>query len=460
MTKHLYGLAATVTLLAASPLDAQDAPASTVIENVTVLPMDRERSLPNHSVVVRGRRIVALGPSAQTTAPEGAVRIDGRGKFLMPGLAEMHGHFLGAQAVQQLGEAFADRFLFLNVACGITTVRGMLGGPRDLRVREELARGARVGPQVLVAGPSLNGNSVPTLEAAWRVVTEQRAAGYDLLKIHPGIPLPAFDAAVETARREGIPFAGHIPADVGLVHALRAGIRSVEHLDGFVEALQKKGATLPANTGFFGFAVLETVDEARLPGLIQVAKAAGAWHTPTQVLVENLFSDTSPEELAQRPELRYVTPQMRQQWDKAVRDNRTQPGYAPEKARRFVALRRRLIQALHASGTGLLLGADAPQIYNVPGFATLRELEALVAAGLRPYDALVAGTRNPAAAVGRPEAFGTVAIGRRADLLLLDADPLADIKNVWRRAGVMVAGRYFASAEIEERLKGFAAETP
>jgi imidazolonepropionase-like amidohydrolase len=105
-----------------------------------------------------------------------------------------------------------------------------------------------------------------------------------------------------------------------------------------------------------------------------------------------------------------------------------------------------------------LLGADAPQIYNVPGFATLRELEALVAAGLKPYDALVAGTRNAAAAVGRPESFGTIAAGRRADLLLLDADPLADIKNVWRRAGVMVAGRFFSAAEIDERLKGYAAE--
>lgn len=459
MIKHLYGMAA-AAILAAGPLLAQEPPGATVIENVTVIPMDQERSLPGHSVVVQGRRIVALGPSATIPAPEGATRIDGRGKYLIPGLAEMHGHFLGPQQVQQLGEAFADRFLFLNVACGITTVRGMLGGPRDLRVRDELARGVRVGPQILVAGPSLNGNSVPTLEAAWRVVTEQRAAGYDHLKIHPGIPRPAYDAAVETAKREAIPFAGHIPADVGLLHALRSGIRSVEHLDGFVEALQKDGTTLPANTGFFGFVVLDTVDEAKLPALIQATRAAGTWNTPTQVLIENLFSEQAPEELAQRPEVRYVTPQMRAQWDKAVRDTRGQPGYSADKARRFIALRRKLIKGLHAAGAGLLLGADAPQIYNVPGFATLRELEALVAAGLRPYDALVAGTRNPAAAVGRPEAFGTIAVGRRADLVLLDADPLADIKNVWRRAGVMIAGRYLSASEIEERLKGYAAETP
>lgn len=447
-------LAVVVGLLAA-PAVAQEAPGVAVFENVTVVPMDTERTLPVHSVVVRGRRIVAVGPTASTPAPEGALRIDGRGKFLIPGLAEMHGHFPGPQAIQQLGEEYGDRILFLNVASGVTTVRGMLGGPRDLRVREEIARGARLGPQIFVAGPSINGNSTPTSDAALRHVTEQRAAGYDLLKIHPGVPLAAFDTVVETARRDAMPFAGHIPAAVGLRHALRSGIRSVEHLDGYVEAMQKDGTTLPGNTGFFGFAVLDTVDETRLASLVQETKAAAAWNTPTQVLIENLFSATTPEELAARPEVRYVPAALREQWAKAVKDVRADPGFSAEKAKRFVGLRRRLILALQKAGAGLLLGADAPQIYNVPGFATLRELEALVAAGLTPYQALVAGTRNPAVAVGRPESFGTVAVGRRADLVLLDADPLASIANVWKRRGVMVAGRWLTTAEIDETLKGY-----
>jgi imidazolonepropionase-like amidohydrolase len=276
MRKHLYGLLIVASLTSAAAL-AQEPPAPVLFENVTVIPMDSERALPNQSVLVQGRRITALGPSASVKPPEGVTRIDGRGKYLIPGLAEMHGHFLGAQQVQALGEPFADRVLFLNVACGVTTVRGMLGGPRDLRVREELARGARVGPQIFVAGPSLNGNSLPTLDAAWRVVTEQRAAGYDHLKIHPGILRPIFDAAAETAKREGISFSGHVPADVGLLHALRSGMRTVEHLDGFVEALQKDGTTLPANTGFFGFLILDSVDEGKIPGLIQAVKTSGAW---------------------------------------------------------------------------------------------------------------------------------------------------------------------------------------
>src|SRR5262245_56226238 len=122
----------------------------------------------------------------------------------------------------------------------------MIGGPRDLRVREEVARGARLGPRIFTAGPSINGNSVPDARAGGRTVTEQRAAGYDLLKIYPGVPRAAFDEVARTARAEGIPFAGHIPADVGLVRALMSGIRTVEHLDGYVEALQKDGTAVSA----------------------------------------------------------------------------------------------------------------------------------------------------------------------------------------------------------------------
>jgi imidazolonepropionase-like amidohydrolase len=368
----------------------------------------------------------------------------------------MHAHFLGPQQLQTLGEAVADRFLYLNVAAGVTTVRGMIGGPRDLQMREEIARGVRIGPRIFTAGPSVNGNSVPDARAAWRTVTEQRAAGYDLLKIHPGVPRAAFDEVVRAAKAEGIPFAGHVPADVGLLHALDSRIATVEHLDGFVEVLQKDGATLPAETGFFGSAVADTVDEAKIPGLVARVKASGAWNTPTQVLLDNLYAGPTVEEVAARPEMKYVPPAMLAQWKTGAGQFRG-PGFDPASAKRFVALRRKLIRALHAGGAGLVLGADAPQVFNVPGFATLRELESLVAAGLTPYQALETGTRNPAIALGVPASFGTVEVGRRADLLLLDADPLADIRNVWKRAGVVLAGRYFPASELDAKLAEFAA---
>lgn len=448
--------AATPILAQAPPPSPPPPPPAIAIENATVIPMDSERVLEDHTVVIDGRRIVAMGPSASTPAPPGATRVDARGRFLIPGLAEMHGHFPSPQGVAQYGEEFADRLLFLNLACGVTTVRGMIGGPRDLRVREEVARGVRVGPQIFTAGPSINGNSVPDVRAARQTVTEQRAAGYDLLKIHPGVPRAAFDEVARTARAEAIPFAGHVPADVGLVRALLSGMRTVEHLDGYVEALQKDGVAVPADVGFFGFSILDTVDEGKIAPLAAATRAAGAWNTPTEILVDNLFGGASLDEIAARPEMRYVPAAMRQQWATGAQQYRG-AGFDAARARRFVELRRRMLRALRDAGAGILLGADAPQVFNVPGYATLRELEALVAAGLTPFQALQAGTRNPAIALGVPDSFGTIEVGRRADLLLLDADPLADIRNVWKRAGVVVAGRWMPAAELDARLAQYAA---
>ncbi|HET7293089.1 MAG TPA: amidohydrolase family protein [Vicinamibacteria bacterium] len=459
MSKPVNVVRACAFLVFAAGAAAQQSPAPDpgvlAIEHVTVIPMDSERVLSDHTVVVEARRIRAVGPSPLVQVPEGAVRIVGRGRFLLPGLAEMHAHFPSPQALQQYGEELGDRLLFLNVANGVTTVRGMIGGPRDLRVREEVARGARLGPQVFTAGPSINGNSVPDEPSAWRVVTEQRAAGYDLLKIHPGVPLAAFDEVVRVARAEGIRLAGHVPAAVGLERALLSGMTSVEHLDGYVEALQV-GAAPPPDTGFFGAAIVDTVDQARIPALAASTRAAGVWNTPTQVLIDNLFGGASLEELAERPEMKYVPSEMLRQWLATARQFRG-PDFDAARGRRFVELRRRLLRALRDAGAGLLLGADAPQVFNVPGFATVRELEALVAAGLTPFEALSAGTRAPAIALGAPDSFGTVTVGKRADLLLLEADPLADIRNLWKRAGVVVAGRWLPAADLEAQLARYAA---
>ena len=451
-----------LTLTAAVPGRAQSpapappaAPLVLAIENVTVIPMDSERTLPAHTVIVEGRRIVAVGPSSTTPVPAGAVRVEGRGRFLIPGLAEMHAHFPGGQQLQQYGEELADRLLYLNLACGVTTLRGMIGGARDLRVREEVARGVRLGPQIFTAGPSVNGNSVPDPASARRAITEQRAAGYDLVKIHPGVPRAAFDEVVRTARAERIPFAGHVPADVGLVRALLSGMRTVEHLDGYVEALQKAEPPAGTSAGFFGSSIVDGVDEGRIEALAAATRAAGAWNTPTQILADNLFGGASIEEIAARPEMKYMPAAVREQWQRGAQQFRG-PDFDAARARRFVELRRKLIRALRDAGAGLLLGADAPQVFNVPGFATLRELESLVAAGLTPWQALSAGTRNPAIALGVPESFGTVVVGRRADLLLLDADPLADIRNVWKRAGVVAGGRYLSASELDAKLAEFA----
>ncbi|HEU5040834.1 MAG TPA: amidohydrolase family protein [Gemmatimonadales bacterium] len=425
----------------------------TAFVDVTVIPMDRERSLRHQTVVVRGDRIVEIGPTGRTTVPEGGTRVDGRGKYLIPGLAEMHAHIPGGQAA----DSIVERTLFLYTAGGITTIRGMLGHPRHLVLRERAARGEIVSPTIYAAGPSFNGNTVPTPEAAAKAVQEQKAAGYDLLKIHPGVTRAAFDTLVATARRVGIPFAGHVPEEVGVAHAIEAGYASIEHLDGYLEAMLRDGASVkPSESAFFGMNLGDQVDESKLPGLVRATRQAGVWNVPTQVLMENLITAGTAEELARRPEMRYVPAAAVAQWTEARSTMLQETGSTEASARRMIEVRRRLIKALHDAGAGLLLGSDAPQVWNVPGFSTHRELESLVAAGLTPWQALETGTRNVARYFGTEKETGTIEAGKRADLVLLDADPLADIRNTTRRAGVMVRGRWLSQAEIQGRLEAVA----
>ncbi|HEX2093150.1 MAG TPA: hypothetical protein VHG28_12135, partial [Longimicrobiaceae bacterium] len=180
----------------AVPAAAQDAPgAVSAFTHVTVLPMDTSRTLPDQTVLVRGDRIVQVGPSARVRVPAGARVIDGRGKFLMPGLAEMHGHIPPPQAPQE----YTESVLFLYLANGITTVRGMLGAPNQLPLRERAARGELLSPTLYLAGPSFNGSSVSSPEEAVRMVRQQKAEGWDLLKVHPGLTRAEYDAMARTA---------------------------------------------------------------------------------------------------------------------------------------------------------------------------------------------------------------------------------------------------------------------
>jgi imidazolonepropionase-like amidohydrolase len=422
---------------------------TTAFVDVTVIPMDRERRLPGQTVLVRGDRIVQIGPNARVKLPEGGVRVNGRGKFLIPGLAEMHAHIPGGQATDEV----VERTLFLYVAGGITTVRGMLGHPRHLDLRARAARGELLSPTIYAAGPSFNGNSIPNPTAAAQAVIQQKAAGYDLLKIHPGLSRESFDTLVATARRVGIPFAGHVPEEVGIARALEARYSTIEHLDGYIEGMLRDGSSMSAEqSAFFGLNLGEQLDESKLARLVTETRRAGVWNVPTQVLLENLIIGGTTQELTRRPEMRYVPRENLAQWAETKDNMLSATGSTPESARKTIEMRRRLIKALHAAGAGLLLGSDAPQMWNVPGFSTHRELESLVASGLTPYQALETGTRNIAAFFGTLKDTGTLEPGKRADLILLDADPLADIRNTTRRAGVMVRGRWLPQAEIERRL--------
>lgn len=440
---------AAIAALLASPSCAQPTRPVYAITNVTVVPMDRERLIPGQTVVVSNGRIDSISPADRARLPAGATIIEGRGRYLMPGLAEMHAHVPGdPQQVQ-----WTEDVLFLYAANGITFARSMLGAPHHLELRARAERGEVLSPRIYSSGPSLNGNNVANPEAGRRIVAEQKAAGYDTLKIQGGLDRASYDAIVEAAKAHKITFGGHVPEGVGLARAMEAGQATVDHLDGFMPLLLRDQASAPPGLGLFGYNLTDQVDERKIPLLAQRMRQAGVWNAPTDSIIHHLaLSEPSAVEMQSRPEMRYVPRAMLEQWKRARAGFQSNRTYDPGRARRFVAVRGKLIKALHDSGAGLLLGSDAPQWFNVPGFSIHRELRYLVDAGLTPYQALATGTREVARFLGTPDDFGTVQAGRRADLILLDANPLADIGNVQRRAGVMLNGRWLPESDIQAGL--------
>ena len=279
------------------------------------------------------------------------------------------------------------------------------------------------------------------------MVREQHAAGYDFVKIHPGLSADEFNAIADQANALGMPFAGHVPVSVGVEGALEKGIATIDHLDGYMAAL------LPANSdpsggygGFFGVMLADEAELSKLDALVEATLAAGVANVPTESLFEQIVNAEPAEDLANRPEFRFVSESTVADWVRAKQDATSERGFDAEVAELAIDIRRQLIRRLHEAGADLLLGSDAPQIFQVPGFSLHHELELLVASGLSPYEALATGTTAPARFFG--SGSGTVELGAPADLVLLDASPLEDITNSRRIHGVVAAGRWASNSQL------------
>lgn len=423
---------------------------------VNVIPMTEPgvpRVVENRTVVVTGRRIASLHPADEVEVAEGTEVVAAEGMYLVPGLADMHGHLPGPRMVQ----SDARNLLFLYVANGVTTVRGMPGDRSQLGLRARIARGQSLGPRLFVGSPALTGERAAAPAQGEQLVREYNERGYDLVKVHEGLSPDVFDAVAATAAEVGLPFGGRVPDAVGLRRALAAGQASIDHLDNYIEALVPDESLPAEGDGLFGVGeLLDRADLTRLPELVDATRAAGAWVVPTMVLRETVFfGDRSAAELrAARPEVRYMPPETVERWERAA-DERAAAG-DPETGRRLAALRRRVLQALHEGGVRIVMGTDSPQIFSVPGFSVHHEMALWVEVGMTPYAVLEAATRQVAEHFDALDEFGTVEVGRRADLLLLTANPVDDVAHVARRAGVMVNGAWWSEARIQERLAGIA----
>lgn len=439
LSLRLAAVACIAAPTSAAMCQQSSAAAVTAFVDVTVIPMDTEGLLSGQTVLVRGDRIVEVGPASSVQVPDGATRIDGSGKYLMPGLAEMHGHTAGGNA----SDEFRRQVMFLYAANGVTTVRGMLGIPGDLELKAQTNTGQIWGPTLYLAGPSFNGNTVTSPEQAAERVWRQKTEGWDHLKIHPGLTVAEYDALARAAAQAGIRFGGHVPADVGIKRAILSGQVTFDHLDGYLE---------------YAGGLSGPMDEGKAEELIGLTIGAGAWVVPTMVLWEvGVIGLGDPDVLSAYPEMRYWPRQRVESWANRLRSVQGQAGWDVERARVHAESRSRLLNLMSEAGVGVLMGTDSPQMFSVPGFSLHREMAAMAEAGMSPFEILVTGTRNVGEYFQASDSFGTVAPGRRADLVLTNSNPLDDVANVADRAGVMVRGVWKSEAEIQRELETIAA---
>lgn len=421
-----------------------------VFVSVNVVPMDRDTVLQNQTVHVINGIISYVGDDKTLKYSKAAKLIDGKGKYLMPGLAEMHAHVPPVDDLEPMKEV-----LQLFLANGITTIRGMLGHPMHLVLKEKIASGEILGPAFYTSGPSANGNTAATPEAAIQLVKNQKKAGYDFIKIHPGIQLESFKALATNAKELQLPFAGHVPSDVGIWNAIASGLQTIDHLDGMFEALMLgKERFAEGAHGLFGIFAFEEADTSRIDLLMEALLTNKTWVVPTQALAVRWLSPIqSAAQRSSEAEMQYMDKTTIANWIKAKENTENSSQYKRETMDRYIQLRNKLIKSCQEKGVPLLLGSDAPQVFNVPGFSLHHELQYLVDAGLTPYEALSTGTKNVGKFYKQP-GMGVIQKGSRGDLVLLDANPLQSIENTKSIQGVMVGGKWL-DAEWRNRTLSF-----
>ncbi len=420
-----------------------------LISNVSVIDVSNGNVAANRHVVIDSSKIVTISEALNDTEKYKTI-IDGTGKYLLPGLAEMHAHI----PPPAVGEQRVEETLFLYLSNGVTTIRGMLGDPSHLVLKEKAENGEILSPRIFTSSPSLNGNSVTTPEEAMNKVTSYKKEGYDFLKIHPGIKKEVFDQIVKTANEVGITFAGHVPVDVGIRHALKSKFASIDHVDGFLEGLVPSDTKVASDAnGFFGYNFTSLADATTIDELVQLSKDNKVWIVPTQSLFERWFAPVSSEELLKQPEMKYMPATTLKDWEErknASIDAGT--GFNADQWNTFIAIRRQLIKKLQENGHGMLLGSDAPQLFNVPGFSIHHEIEAIAEAGMTPLEIIQSGTINPALFFGQEDSFGLIEEGMDVDLILLNANPLEDLKALQQISGVVVRGKWLSKELIDSKL--------
>jgi len=438
-----------------------------VFTHVTVIDATGAPAKPDMTVVIKGDRIAALGKTANLDVPENAHVVDATGKFLIPGLWDMHIHPLDEKD-----------YLALFIANGVTGVRVMQGGPVHHKWREEISAGKLIGPRMvisspIVGGPKRDGPFAPSNEDEGRqLVRKVKKEGADFVKVYDNIPRDTYFAIADEAKKQGIPFAGHVPRSVSSAEASDAGQRSIEHGHGVVpacsnaeEEFRKKSKapktgealrTRKIRSGGLRARLKQsanlTYDEKKAAAFFARLVENSTWVCPT-VLVWSEASFRDKEDLANDPRLKYMPPSTKDNWNPA---NSAMVALATGDDRvdcqKVVQNKVNIVGAMGRAGVGLLAGTDTAGPYCFPGFGLHDELALFVRGGLSPMEALRTATYNPAEFFGKLDSMGTIEQGKIADLVLLEANPLEDISNTQKIAAVVVGGKIFEKTALQKML--------
>src|SRR5271156_853571 len=448
---------------------------SLVIKDVTVIDATGHAAQPNMTVDIEGGHIIAVRPSQRAHTPKNATIIDGAGKFLIPGLWDMHVH--GASDTR----ASWSHLLF--VANGVVGVRDMSGPPDANAWRATQASDPDPSPTIYLGSPIVDGPNptwpdsiVAADEAQGReVVDQQQQRGADFIKVYSGLPRNVYFAIADEATKRGIPFEGHVPEAVTAAEASGAGQKSIEHLTQVAEGCSREektiagerqrlealfrapDATMPQKIAVgqgiirLNFHVVETFDDATAQSLLAQFVKNGTWQTPTLTLLQAQIDDPLNTNDSR---LKFLSKEVRGKWDAGYY------GHFPPQARAAMVQlakaefdeSKKIVGRMYLAGVSILAGTDTINPNCFPGFGIHDELALLVEAGLSPLAALKAATRNAAQFVGQLNSRGTIEAGKTADLVLLDKDPLADINNTRSIQAVVLNGRLFQRAALDGML--------
>ncbi|MBK7871028.1 MAG: amidohydrolase family protein [Saprospiraceae bacterium] len=436
------------------------------IRNVNVIPMDAERVLSDQTVIIEKGKISKIGAVSEIKIPRKATVVDGSGKYLIPGLMDMHMHFFTEQG---LDAKFLPEEAKLPLVNGVTTARVMNGDSLYLDLKKKIAKGEIAGPELFVASPQLVGKwgysgpffgqIVKSRADAANAVRRFKKEGYDEIKITFFVYPEQYDAIVQTAKEVGIKVTGHVGPDVGLDKSLAAKQQN-EHMDEFLEQLLPDTASSKisvSGTNIWNrqqaWPTVDYLEESKIPALVQRIKDAGIAVSPTSHFLHSSFSIGQSEDyIRQSPDFQYIP----QSFHKARFDTRNffwQNAPTESRRDRFRDLRNQITVALHQAGVPLLCGSDSPEWFIVQGFSVHYELEALMNAGLSPYAALQTATINTAHYLGISDRKGTISIGKDADLVLLKANPLENIQHTKSIKGVFRQGKFYNETTLNSMLE-------